>query len=60
MKKYIYYVDLNTINTNEQLTAVFQYVNNSTTGGIVVFEDIDVMSNIVLSRPHQTSFFKQF
>ena len=50
LQKNIYYIHLDTIKTNEQLTEIFQFVNNEANGGIIVFEDIDVMTNIVLER----------
>ena len=55
LDKDIYYVHLNTIKTNDQLTDVFNYVNNETNGGIIVFEDIDAMTNIVLQRTSETT-----
>lgn len=49
--KDIYYIDMKTIHTNEQLFKVFEHVNkNCNTGGILVFEDIDVMTDIVRKR----------
>jgi len=51
LKKDIYYVNLSTIKTNEQLNYVFEHVNkNCVGGGIIVFEDIDVMTDIVHHR----------
>jgi hypothetical protein len=44
------YSILETIKTNEQLTEIFHFVNNEANGGIIVFEDIDSMTNIVLER----------
>ena len=55
MKKDIYYVHLDTVTTNAELTEIFQFVNNASNGGIVVFEDIDVMTDVVHSRTDDTS-----
>jgi len=51
--KDIYYVDIKNANTNEELQMLFDYVNkNVSNGGIVVLEDIDCMTSIVLDRKH--------
>ena len=51
LKKDIYYVDLKTIETDEELTSVFNHINDvSANGGIVVIEDIDAMTDVVLDR----------
>jgi len=51
LKKDIYYVDLKTIETDEEVTSVFNHINDvSANGGIVVIEDIDAMTDIVLDR----------
>lgn len=50
LQKDIFYVHLNTVKTDSQLTQIFEYVNNQASGGIIVFEDIDAMTNIVLAR----------
>lgn len=54
LKKNIYYVNLNTVMTNQQLTDVFRFVDNEANGGIIVFEDIDSMSDVVLQRTRDT------
>ena len=51
LQKNIYYVNLSTVETNQQLQAVFDHVIlESTGGGIIVFEDIDAMTNVVHDR----------
>lgn len=46
-----YYIDLKNVKTNGELKTLFEHVNNNCeTGGILVFEDIDVMTNIVNPR----------
>lgn len=49
-KKNIYYINLSTINTNEQLHDVFEHVNKNCNNSIIIFEDIDAMTNIVKKR----------
>jgi SpoVK/Ycf46/Vps4 family AAA+-type ATPase len=51
LKKNIYYVNLNNVSSNSQLKMMFdQVILGSANGGIIVFEDIDCMTNIVASR----------
>lgn len=51
LKKNIYYINLNTIESNEELQMVFDFVNkNCVNGGIICFEDIDAMTKIVHKR----------
>lgn len=51
LNKDIYYVDLKDAETNADLQMMFEYVNkNVYNGGIIVLEDIDAMTNIVLKR----------
>ena len=49
-KKDIYYVNLNTIHSNDQLHKVFEHINKNCNNGIIIFEDIDAMSNVVKKR----------
>ena len=47
----IYYLDLKNAITNQDLQMMFEYVNkNVQNGGIIVIEDIDAMTDIVLKR----------
>jgi hypothetical protein len=47
----IYYIDLKNVKTNEQLKELFDTViKNSVNNGIIVFEDIDAMTDIVHKR----------
>ena len=47
----IYYLDLKNAVTNQDLQMMFEYVNkNVQNGGIIVIEDIDAMTDIVLKR----------
>ena len=51
LQKNIYYVNLSTIQTNEELQMVFDHVYvESMNGGIIVFEDIDAMTSVVHKR----------
>lgn len=51
LQKDIYYVDLTNVRTNNDLKDIFNKVNNETVnGGIIVMEDIDVMTNVVHNR----------
>lgn len=55
-KRNIYYVDLKNINTNAELKQLFDYVIKECTGdNIIVFEDIDCMTDIVKPRIAATS-----
>jgi hypothetical protein len=59
LQKDIYYVDLNGVETNEHLQMIFEYVNkNVTIPGIIVMEDIDAMTNVVLKRSENLSEYK--
>jgi ATP-dependent 26S proteasome regulatory subunit len=47
----IFYVNLKSIKTNEELKIIFDYINlQHSGGGIVVLEDIDAMTDIVMDR----------
>ena len=47
----IYYLDFKNAITNQDLQMMFEYVNkNVQNGGIIVIEDIDAMTDIVLKR----------
>ncbi len=51
LQKDIYYVDFNNIKTNDDLKAVFSKINKEmANSGIIVMEDIDVMTPIVHDR----------
>lgn len=51
LRKDIYYVDLKDAVTNADLQMIFEYVNkNVANGGIVVLEDVDAMTDVVLKR----------
>lgn len=53
LKKDIYYVNLNTVKTNEALSLVFDYVAKCcSNNGIIIFEDIDATCPIVLAREY--------
>ena len=53
LQKDIYYVDLKDVKTNQELQIMFEYVNKNADGSIVVCEDIDTMTNIVLKRSEE-------
>lgn len=47
----IFYLNLKSIKTNEELKMIFDYVNaEHSGGGVIVLEDIDAMTNIVMKR----------
>lgn len=48
--KDIYYVDIKEAQTNGDLKMMFDHVNKNANGAIVVMEDIDAMTKIVLNR----------
>uniref|UniRef100_A0A6C0C9G6 AAA+ ATPase domain-containing protein n=1 Tax=viral metagenome TaxID=1070528 RepID=A0A6C0C9G6_9ZZZZ len=55
LQKDIYYVDMQKAQLNEDLQMIFDYVNNNVpNGGIIVIEDIDAMTDIVLKRTSET------
>jgi hypothetical protein len=59
LQKDIYYVDLQKAELNEDLQMIFEYVNKSVqNGGIVVIEDIDCMTDIVLKRTGKVKEYK--
>ena len=55
LKKDIYYIKLKDVKKNSELQMIFDHVNKSINGGIIVCEDIDAMTPIVLKRRYQTS-----
>jgi len=51
LRKDIFYLDLGALKTNEELKLCVDYIrNNSKNGGVIIFEDIDCMTDIVLRR----------
>ncbi|AYV82662.1 MAG: bifunctional AAA family ATPase chaperone/translocase BCS1 [Hyperionvirus sp.] len=55
LKKNLFYINLNDIETNAELQIIFDYVNkNCVNGGIIIFEDIDAMTKIVHKRGGDT------
>jgi ATP-dependent 26S proteasome regulatory subunit len=59
LQKDIYYIDLQKVSSNEDLQLLFEYVNkNVNSGGIVVLEDIDAMTDIVLKRKETVREYK--
>jgi ATP-dependent 26S proteasome regulatory subunit len=55
LQKDIYYLHLRSIKTNDELQMIFNYVLNETSGGIIVFEDIDCMTDVVHARTTDTN-----
>lgn len=56
LQKPIYYLHLSTIKYNSDLKKAFDHaINKHASGGIIVFEDIDCMSEIVHDRASQES-----
>jgi chaperone BCS1 len=51
LQRDIYYLNLNEIRTNQQLKDIFDYMAKTVSaGGIIVIEDIDAMTSVVLDR----------
>jgi Cdc6-like AAA superfamily ATPase len=51
LQKDLFYVDLRTVKSNKQLKMIFDHILHiNTNGGIVVLEDIDANSDVVLQR----------
>lgn len=51
LRKDIYYLDLTTIETNDDLKALFSHINKEKKdNGIIVIEDIDAMTDVVKKR----------
>lgn len=51
LQKDIYYLNLNGVKTNEELSMLFDYVVKETsTSGIIVMEDVDAMTKVVHKR----------
>ena len=58
MGKDVYYVDLRQIASNEELQMLIEHINkNIANGGIIVMEDIDAMTNVVLKRSEEVKEF---
>lgn len=58
LEKDVYYVDLRQIETNEELQMLIEHVNkNVSGGGMIVMEDIDAMTNVVLKRSEEVQEF---
>jgi hypothetical protein len=52
LQKDIFYLDLGQIKTNLELKLCVDYIRtNSSNGGVIIFEDIDCMNEIVHKRP---------
>lgn len=50
LEKDLFFVNLKTKQTNRELMTIFEYVQKTCGNGIIIFEDIDCMSDIVLDR----------
>lgn len=58
-KRDIYYVDLSNVKKNSELKMIFDHVNKGCIrGGILVFEDIDCMTDIVRPRKKPSETFE--
>jgi DNA replication protein DnaC len=59
LQKDVYYIDLQNVSSNEDLHMMFEYVNkNVNNSGIIVMEDIDAMTNVVLKRTDKLQEYK--
>lgn len=54
LNKDIYYVDLKEAKSNKDLQMMFEYVNKVANSGIIVIEDVDAMTKVVLKREKKT------
>lgn len=55
LNKDIYYIDLGQFKTNSELSLCIEYIKTSSQkGGIIIFEDIDCMTDIVKQRREST------
>jgi AAA+ superfamily predicted ATPase len=50
LSKDLYFVNLKNIRTNSELKSIFDHINDKCNGGVIVFEDIDVMTDVVKKR----------
>jgi len=48
--KDIYYINLKEFETNADIQMIYDYISKNTGNGIIVYEDIDCMSDVVLKR----------
>jgi ATP-dependent 26S proteasome regulatory subunit len=59
LQKDIYYIDLQKVETNEDLHMIFEYVNkNIPNSGIIIMEDIDAMTDVILKRTDKVQEYK--
>lgn len=58
LQKNIYYASLANVETNDELQMIFNHANSDVGTGIIVFEDIDAMTNIVHSRKKESEHDK--
>jgi hypothetical protein len=57
LQKDVFYIDLKTVKTNQELKEMFDLVyKTNANGGIIAFEDIDCASPVVLKRKESTNF----
>jgi ATPase family associated with various cellular activities (AAA) len=57
IKRDIYYVDLSDVKKNCELKMIFDHVNKgSVKGGVMVFEDIDCMTDVVKPRKSRSEY----
>ena len=50
LEKNLYFVNLKNVKTNSDLKSIFEHINEKCNGGVIVFEDIDVMTDVVKKR----------
>lgn len=53
LQKNIYYVSLKYIQSDNELLMVFEHINKNCTGGLVVFEEIDLQSSVVVRQEYK-------
>lgn len=58
LQKDIYYINLKSITTNEEILTLFEYVNKNANSSIIVCEDIDAMTDVVLKRTNKVAELK--
>lgn len=50
LNKDVFYIDLGQISTNKELKMCLDHIKSTQNGGVIIFEDIDCMTSIVLRR----------
>ena len=57
LQRNVYYVNLKEATTNKDIQTIFNYVNKEVSAGLIIFEDIDAMTDIVHKRSDKVTEF---